>query len=84
VGDADLAAEVDTPIGTRTVAEGLAFPAIDLYVHGWDLARSAGVDVEIPDDVIEFAHGAMAPIPEERMRGGNVRSSRQNWSFWRK
>lgn len=59
----------DTPMGPRTVAQGLAFPAIDLYVHGWDLGQAVGVDVEIPDDVIAFAHEYLDPIPEDAMRG---------------
>jgi uncharacterized protein (TIGR03086 family) len=59
----------DTPMGPRTVAEGLAFPAIDLFVHGWDLAEAAGNQVEIPDHVIEFSHTYLDPIPEDMMRG---------------
>ncbi len=59
----------DTPMGPRTVAQGLAFPAIDLYVHGWDLGQALGVDVQIPDDVIAFAHEYLDPIPEDAMRG---------------
>lgn len=61
----------DTPMGPRTVAEGLAFPAIDLYVHGWDLAQAIGAHAEIPDDVIAFAHQYLDPIPEDAMRGPN-------------
>lgn len=61
----------DTPMGPRTVAQGLAFPAIDLYVHGWDLAQAIGTDAIIPDDVIEFAHEYLDPIPEDAMRGPN-------------
>jgi uncharacterized protein (TIGR03086 family) len=72
VEHADLTAVIDSPIGKRSVADGLAFPAIDLYVHGWDLARSAGVRVEIPDDVIAFAQQALAPIAEEKMRSAAV------------
>ncbi|MEZ5178285.1 MAG: TIGR03086 family metal-binding protein [Acidimicrobiales bacterium] len=66
---ADLDLEMDTPMGTRTVADRLAFPAIDLFVHAWDIGRAADLDVSIPDDVIEFAHGYLDPIPTEMMRG---------------
>jgi uncharacterized protein (TIGR03086 family) len=66
---ADLGAVRDTPMGSRTVAQGLAFPAIDLYVHSWDIGRAAGIDVVIPEDVIGFAHAHLDPIPEDRMRG---------------
>ena len=66
---ADLDEVRDTPMGSRTVAQGLAFPAIDLYVHSWDIGRAAGIDVVVPQDVIEFAHAYLDPIPQERMRG---------------
>lgn len=64
----DLTREIDTPAGRRTMADGLAFPAIDLFVHAWDIARVSGTDVVIPDDVIEFAHAYLDPIPDERKR----------------
>jgi uncharacterized protein (TIGR03086 family) len=66
---ADLDVEMDTPMGRRTVGDRLAFPAIDLFVHAWDIGAPAGIDVDIPADVIEFAHGHLDPIPAEMMRG---------------
>lgn len=66
---ADLDMEMDTPIGRRTVADRLAFPAVDLYVHAWDVGRAAGVEVEIPSEVAEFAHGYIDPLPQEMVRG---------------
>ena len=66
---ADLDMVRETPVGPRTVAEGLAFPAIDLFVHAWDIGRSAGIDVEIPADTIEFAHAYIDPLPVELVRG---------------
>lgn len=65
----DLDEERDSPMGRRTMGQGLAFPAIDLYVHAWDIGSSAGVAVTIPDDVVAFAHQHLDPIPEEMMRG---------------
>ncbi len=66
---ADLDLVMDTPMGRSTVADRLAFPAIDLYVHAWDIGRAAGIPVEVPADVIEFAHGHIDPIPQEKVRG---------------
>jgi uncharacterized protein (TIGR03086 family) len=66
---ADLDKEMDTPMGRSTVSQRLAFPAIDLYVHAWDIGQAAGVPVVIPDDAIEFAHHYLDSIPPERMRG---------------
>lgn len=69
--DVDLDEERDTPMGRRTVSDGLAFPAIDLYVHAWDIGRSAGIDVEIPAEAIEFAHSYIDPLPDDMVRGEN-------------
>lgn len=71
IPQADLDLVMDTPMGPRTVADRLAFPAIDLYVHAWDIARAAGFDVTVPDDVIEFSHGYIDPFPVEMVRGGS-------------
>ena len=68
---ADLEQEMDTPMGRRTVADRLAFPAVDLYVHGWDIATAAGFAVEIPDEVIAFARNYIDALPEEMVRGAN-------------
>jgi uncharacterized protein (TIGR03086 family) len=66
---ADLDLEMDTPMGPRTVADRLAFPAIDLYVHAWDVGAPCGVTVELPAEVIDFAHTQLDPFPAEMMRG---------------
>ncbi len=66
---ADLDREMDTPMGRRTVADRLAFPALDLYVHAWDIGQATGQPVEIPAEVVEFAHSYIDPIPAEMVRG---------------
>lgn len=68
----DLATEVDSPMGRRPIGQGLSFPAVDLFVHGWDLARSIGRDLEIPGEAIEFVHHALDRIPAEQMRSSRV------------
>lgn len=68
---ADLDLVMDTPMGPRTVADRLAFPAIDLYVHAWDIACAAGFTVEIPDSVIAFTHDYIDPIPDDMVRGAS-------------
>jgi uncharacterized protein (TIGR03086 family) len=68
----DLAKVVDSPMGPRSIADGLRFPAIDLFIHGWDLVRSTGHSVEIPTQVIEFAETAFAEFPEAAMRNARV------------
>jgi uncharacterized protein (TIGR03086 family) len=68
--NADLARVMETPLG-RTVADDLSIPVIDLYVHAWDLGAAAGIDVEIPADVIDFAHAYIDPLPDEMIRGAD-------------
>ena len=67
---ADLDLVMDTPMGPRTVADRLAFPVVDLFVHAWDVGHAAGFAVEIPDEVIAFSHRYIDPIPEDMVRGG--------------
>lgn len=68
----DLSAEVDTPAGRRSIADGLAFPAVDLFVHGWDLARCARHDVEICSEAIAFAHTLLDGMPDATLRSRAV------------
>lgn len=68
----DLSREVDSPAGRRSIGQGLSFPALDLYIHGWDIARSAGRDLEIPAEVIEFAHAVIDPLPAQQVRSSRV------------
>lgn len=65
----DVTEVKDSPRGPRSVGDGLAFPAIDLFVHAWDIGHAVGLDVTVPDDVIEFAHAYLDPIPDAQMRG---------------
>lgn len=68
ISGTDTARVIDTPTGARRVGDGLSFPAVDLYVHAWDIARSAGMDVAIPEAAIDFAHAVLDPLPVERLR----------------
>ncbi len=68
----DLEREVDAPGGPRRVETGLAFPAVDLFVHGWDLARAAGSDAVVPAEAIEFAHATLGQVSGEQLRSSRV------------
>jgi uncharacterized protein (TIGR03086 family) len=72
VAGVDLAKVVDSPMGRRPVGEGLSFPALDLFVHAWDLARSVGDDIEVPAAVIDFARAVIDPLPEAAVRNDRV------------
>jgi hypothetical protein len=62
----------DVTVGPRSIGEGLSFPALDLFVHGWDLARSTGGVVVIPSEAIEFARAIFEPIPEGQIRNPRI------------
>lgn len=72
VASTDLSRVVDAPRGPRSVAAGLSFPALDLFVHAWDLGRSVGVDFIVPQDVIDFGHSVIDPLPAGQVRSGAV------------
>src|SRR5690625_7562861 len=67
VSEADLDDLVDSPMGPRAVRDGLAFPAVDLFIHAWDLACSISIahTVEISDDIIDFSYGLTDSIPQD-------------------
>jgi uncharacterized protein (TIGR03086 family) len=77
VGGVDLAQVVDSPAGPRSIADGLSFPALDLYVHGWDVARSGGADLVIPAEAIDFAHAVIDPAPAGQIRNARVFAAEQ-------
>jgi uncharacterized protein (TIGR03086 family) len=68
----DLTRVIETPMGSRTVAEGLSFPAIDLFVHAWDIGSAAGVAVTLPDEAVEFGREMFAPMSPEMYRSDRV------------
>jgi uncharacterized protein (TIGR03086 family) len=68
----DLTKVIETPMGSRSVAEGLSFPAIDLFVHAWDIGSAAGIQVTLPDEAVEFGRGLFADMSPEMYRSPNV------------
>ena len=40
IDDLGLERVVDTPMGRRSVRDGLRFPAADLFLHAWDIAAA--------------------------------------------
>lgn len=75
-GAPDLDAVVDSPMGKRTVREGLSFPGVDLFVHGWDLGTATGQSVEIPSEAIAFIEMMFTNIPDDVSRRPGVFGSR--------
>ncbi|HLX87163.1 MAG TPA: TIGR03086 family metal-binding protein [Acidimicrobiales bacterium] len=77
VAGTDLSRVFDAPRGPRSVADGLSFPALDLFVHAWDLGRTAGIAVVVPPEVIEFGHHVIDPIPAGQVRSASVFADEQ-------
>ncbi len=72
VDQADLERSVETPMGRRSVSEGLKFPAADLFLHAWDIAKATGVNVSIPDEAVPFVRSLGDDVPPEVMRSPGV------------
>ncbi len=72
VRGADLTTVVNSPMGRRSIGEGLSFPAVDLFVHAWDLAHSVGAEVSLPGEAMDFAHHVIDAIPEQFVRSARV------------
>jgi uncharacterized protein (TIGR03086 family) len=59
-------AECDTPMGRMTVAQHVdGVVSTDLVLHGWDLARAAGLDDTIDPAEVERLWPSVSEIPEE-------------------
>lgn len=69
---ADLDAVMHSPMGPMPVRKRLAFPAMDLHLHAWDLGRTIGVDVELSEELAQFVRAAVEPMPEDRVRSATV------------
>jgi uncharacterized protein (TIGR03086 family) len=61
--------EYEGAFGKNTFAGGVAqFLCADLVVHGWDLARAAGLDERMDPDEVHALYEGMLPM-DEAMRG---------------
>jgi uncharacterized protein (TIGR03086 family) len=59
-------AECDTPMGRMSVAEHIdGVVSTDLVLHGWDLARGAGLDDTIDPTEVERLWPGISAIPDE-------------------
>jgi uncharacterized protein (TIGR03086 family) len=66
---ATATAEYDGFAGKATFEQGIdRFIATDLVVHGWDLARAAGLDDTMDPEEVARARAAMGSVPEHMMR----------------
>ena len=68
----DLDRVVESPMGARTIRQGLAFPGLHLHLHAWDLGRATGIEVEVAPEVQEFTRTTLSPMPEQMVRSAGV------------
>lgn len=66
---ADLDAMRPSPQGEVPLHRALTFPVSDLALHSWDVYRSQGRLVELPENLLAFCHELVESVPEEMMRG---------------
>jgi uncharacterized protein (TIGR03086 family) len=65
---ADLAALRPSPQGEVPLSRALKFPVSDLALHSWDIYRSQGRPVELPENLLAFCRELVEPLPEDMLR----------------
>lgn len=64
----DLDAPRPSPEGEVPLYRALTYPVSDLALHSWDVYRSQGRMVELPEDLLAFCHGLVESVPENLLR----------------
>ncbi len=65
---ADLDAARTSPEGEVPLRRALAFPVSDLALHSWDVQRSLGRPVELPEDLLALCRGLVESLPQDALR----------------
>ena len=65
---ADLNAPRVSPEGEVPLHRALTYPVSDLALHSWDLHRSQGRTVELPQDLLAFCRKLVESVPEPMLR----------------
>lgn len=65
---ADLQGQRTSPQGEVPLHRALAYPVSDLALHSWDVHRSQGRLVELPDDLLTFCRGLVESVPDGVLR----------------
>lgn len=65
---ADLDAMRTSPQGEVPLRRALIFPVSDLVLHSWDIHRSVGRSVELPEDLLALCQGLVESLPEDMLR----------------
>lgn len=65
---ADLNAMRASPEGDVPLQRALTFPVADLALHTWDVYRSQGQLVELPEDLLTFCRELVESLPDQLLR----------------
>lgn len=65
---ADLNAPRTSPEGDVLLHRALTYPVSDLALHSWDIHRSQGRRVELPEDLLTFCRELVNSVPEDLLR----------------
>lgn len=65
---ADLEAPRVSPEGEVPLHRALTYPVSDLALHSWDVYRSQGRLVELPEQLLAFCRGLVESVPEDMKR----------------
>ncbi len=65
---ADLDAPRPSPEGEVPLYRALTYPVSDLALHSWDVHRSQGQLVELPEDLLVFCRELVKSVPEDMLR----------------
>ena len=65
---AEMDAMRPSPQGEVPLHRAVTYPVSDLALHSWDVYRSLGRVVELPDDLLAFCRALVESIPEDLLR----------------
>lgn len=65
---ADLDAMRTSPEGQVALRRALIYPVSDLALHGWDVHRSQGRLIELPENLLRLCRGLVESVPEQTLR----------------
>lgn len=65
---ADWNAPRPAPEGDVPLHRALLFPVCDVALHSWDVHRSQGRSVQLPEDLIALCRGLVESVPEPVLR----------------
>lgn len=64
----DMDAPRASPEGEVPLHRALTYPVSDLALHSWDVRRSQGRMVELPENLVAFCRGLVESVPEDMLR----------------